>query len=45
MDEIPVNFEFEGKQYSGHLSKVAGAAETAMFHLMIDNVLLRPVEV
>ena len=37
MEHIPVEFEAKGKQYSGYLIRVSGAAETAMFHLMIDN--------
>ena len=37
MERIPVNFDFNGKQYSGYLSQVTGTGETGMFHLSIDN--------
>lgn len=36
-DKIPITFEYEGKQYSGHFSQVSGAASSGTFHLMIDH--------
>jgi hypothetical protein len=38
MDTIPVTFEYHGKEYKGELTKVAGAGNTAMFHLSVDNL-------
>lgn len=36
MAEIPVEFDYEGKRYKGHLTEVFGAA-SKVWHLMIDN--------
>lgn len=33
---IPVEFDYQGKHYKGHLSEVSGAA-AQLWHLMIDN--------
>ena len=37
MDHIPVNFEFNGKEYSGHLSAVMRTGASSMFHLNVDG--------
>jgi hypothetical protein len=37
-DDIPVTFELSGKTYKGNLSKVAGAASTAMYFLTVDKM-------
>lgn len=34
--DIPVTFEFEGKQYAGHFSEVNGMG-SGMWHLMADR--------
>lgn len=37
IDKIPIRFEHDGKEYSGHFSKVSGGGSTALFHLYIDK--------
>jgi hypothetical protein len=37
MEEIPVTFTFEGKEYKGYFSKVAGGGSNAMFFLHVDG--------
>lgn len=37
MDNIPIAFEFKGKKYSGHFSKVSGSGSTATFYLTVDK--------
>lgn len=32
---LPIIFTYEGKEYSGQFSKVTGAADTSVYHLMI----------
>lgn len=34
LDHIPVEFDHNGKHYKCHLSKVSGAGQTSVFHLM-----------
>lgn len=36
MDGIPITFEYKGKNYKGHFSKVSGAS-ARVWHLMIGN--------
>jgi hypothetical protein len=38
MKNIPVTFELNGKEYKGQLSRVAGAASTAMYYLTVDKL-------
>jgi hypothetical protein len=37
MNQIPVTFQFSGKQYSGSLDQVSGSGDVAIFHLMVDR--------
>lgn len=37
MDNMPITFEFNGKNYAGFFSKVSGAGSTATFHLMVER--------
>lgn len=37
MDQIPITFTHNNKQYSGILSEVMGAGSTEVWHLMIDD--------
>jgi len=32
-----ITFTFNGKEYTGDLSKVQGAGDCSVYHLMIDN--------
>jgi hypothetical protein len=36
MIDIPITFIYSGKEYNGHFNRVAGAANTSVFHLY-DN--------
>ncbi len=38
MDKIPITFSFEGKEYKGVFSLVAGSGNSARFHLTIDGL-------
>jgi hypothetical protein len=38
MTNIPIAFEFEGKQYSGHFTPVSGAGSGANFHLSVNRM-------
>lgn len=35
--DLPVSFEYEGVQFDGYLSKVAGAGSSGLYHLMING--------
>ena len=37
LDNIPIQFESEGKYYDGFLTRTTGAADTNTFYLMIDT--------
>ena len=37
MDNIPVTFTYNGKEYRGYFPKVMGAGSTAMFHLNVGR--------
>ena len=37
MVNIPVTFNYKGKEYNGHFSQVSGAGSTAMFHLNVNG--------
>jgi hypothetical protein len=37
MDEIPITFEHEGKEYTGSFDEVQGAGTSKVWYLMIDN--------
>ena len=37
MEHIPINFEHEGKNYSGYFNKVAGAGSSSVWHLYDHN--------
>jgi hypothetical protein len=37
IEEIPVTFEFRGKEYKGTLSKIAGGGSDSMFHLNVGG--------
>jgi hypothetical protein len=37
LERIPVTFEHEGRNYTGYLTSVSGAASNTHFHLMIDH--------
>lgn len=36
-EEIPVTFTYQGKEYKGSFSRVAGGGSTALFHLTVDK--------
>lgn len=37
LEQIPISFEHNGKKYKGHFTKVSGAGDTGVFHLMDDQ--------
>jgi hypothetical protein len=37
MTDIPITFEFQGKQYTGHFSQVTGCGSNANFHLSVTT--------
>ena len=37
MDEIPISFEHTGKKFKGRFTKVSGAGDTGVWHLMDDK--------
>ena len=34
---MDITFTYNGKEYTGEISRVQGAGDTAVYHLMIDN--------
>ena len=34
---MTIRFKYKGKEYTGELSKVSGAGDTGVYHLMVDN--------
>lgn len=36
-EQIPITFEYEGKQYKGEFGIVSGSGSTATYHLIIDG--------
>lgn len=37
MERILINFEYQGKNYSGYFNKVAGAGDSTVWHLYDDK--------
>lgn len=37
MDEIPISFEYKGKQYAAVFRPVSGSATNVLFHLIINK--------